>query len=365
MNSLVTERNNIPLLAAKIISVTALLFCCMFFAPDIRACVDVTVRDAAFSEHRDIHRICVIGTTNDPKSLEIYNNLASWFAISGTGLNIELLRVDADDPDVYWEEYGIPSAPPSLPVVVLAGTRNNERKRFFIDYWIPFPGEDDLQLLKTSPARVAIQREVVRRIAVLLYIPGSGSKAGGAGAVLDSVVETWSERDSLDICVVRVDRSDVRERLLLSFTGVEKSEEDWVGVIFGRGKLMAPLEGEEITEVRLNEKIETLVGECTCLVSASSLGVDIPVVWDESLDESLVALRTRSGDDAVLNLMSIASLIDVEGFSENSESITYESESGRKILMPVMWTLSTLLFIVGIVTVVIVWPRNRNHRAKS
>ena len=365
MNALATARNNITSLVAKIISVTTLLFCCMFFAPDIRACVDVTVRDAAFSERRDIHRICVMGNINDPKSLEIYNNLASWFNTSGTGLNIELLRVDADDPDVRWEEYGIPSAPPSLPVVVLAGTRSNERKRFFIDYWVPFPSEDDLQILKTSPTRETIQREVVRRIAVLLYIPGSGSKAGSAGDVLDSVVETWSERDSLDVCVVHVDRADVRERLLLSFTGVEKSEEDWVGVIFGRGKLMAPLEGEEITEARLNEKIETLVGECTCLVSASSLGVDIPVVWDESLDESVVALHTRSGDDAVVNLMSIAALSDVENFPENSESITYESNSGRKILMPVMWTLSTLLFIVGIVTVAIVWPKNRNHKAKS
>jgi len=106
------------------------------------------------------------------------------------------------------------------------------------------------------------------------------------------------------------------------------------------------------------------VGECTCLVSASSLGVDIPIVWDESLDESVLALRKRS-DDAVVNLMSIAALSDVESFPENSESITDESKSGRKILMPVMWTLSTLLFIVGIVTVAIVWPRNRNHKAKS
>ena len=218
--------------------------------------------------------------------------------------------------------------------------------------------------MKTSPAREAIQRESVRRIAVLLYIPGSDSKAGSARDVLDSVVQTWSQRDSLDICIVQVSRTDVRERLLLSFTGVEKSEKDWVGVIFGRGKLMAPLEGEEITEVRLNEKIESLLGECTCLISASNLGVDIPVVWDQSLDDSVLALRKRS-DDNVVNLMSISALSDIESFSENPGSITYESESRTQFLMPVIWTMSTLMFIVGIVTVAIVWPRNKNHKTNT
>ena len=364
MNTSVTVRNNMPLLVITIIFVLQLLLCCMFFTSDVRACVDVTVRDAAFSESRDIHRICVIGNTNDPKSLEIFDLLEFWFNTSGTGLNIELLHVNADEPNVHWEEYGIPSAPPSLPVVVLAGSRNNERKRFFIDYWVPFPSVEDLKILKTSPAREAIQRESVRRIAVLLYIPGSDSKAGSARDVLDSVVQTWSQRDSLDICIVQVSRTDGRERLLLSFTGVEKSEKDWVGVIFGRGKLMAPLEGEEITEVRLNEKIETLMGECTCLISASILGVDIPVVWDQNLDDSLLALRKRS-DDNIVNLMSISALSDIESFSENPGSITYESESGTQFIMHVIWTLSTLMFIVCIVTVAIVWPRNKNHKTNT
>ncbi|MFC1651474.1 hypothetical protein ACFL2X_07875, partial [Candidatus Latescibacterota bacterium] len=210
-----------------------LVLSCLILSAEIIACVDTTVRDSVFSEKRDIHRMCVIGDADDPKTAEIYEIISSWFEVSGVGMNIELVSVDVSDTNVKWEEYGLPSAPPSHPVVVLAGTRTGADRRFFIDYWIPFPGIEDMRILKTSPAREVLKREVLRRTAVLLYIPGIGRNAGIASNVVDSTAELWSARDSLGVSIVRVDREDKRERILLSFTGVENSDEDWVGVVFG------------------------------------------------------------------------------------------------------------------------------------
>jgi len=66
------------------------------------------------------------------------------------------------------------------------------------------------------------------------------------------------------------------------------------------------VEGAEITEDRLNEFIVSVVEECTCLRPPSSLGVDIPMRWNESDDSAVVRLRPNGGsangllDDGVI-----------------------------------------------------------------
>jgi hypothetical protein len=341
-----------------------LILCTMAPFASIYACVDTTVRDAAFSEQRDIHRMSVIGEKGDPKTAEIFDIIRSWFEINGAGLNIELVNVDASDPDIAWEEYGIPSAPPSSPVVVLAGSRAGEERRFFIDYWVPFPGVEDMRVLMTSPAREALKREMLQKTAVLLYIPGTGRNAGSAREVIDSTAESWCAKDSLGVSVVRIDRADKNERILLSFTGVEKTEEDWVGVVFGWGKLMVPLEGAEITAARLNDKISSLTAECTCLMSASALGVDIPLVLDEEVDIPTLAFDGTVAADsgtADLSLTSIASYGD-DSDSENTINGVNDKELGSGMLKPLMWILGSMICIVGIVTAMIVKPKNGKQK---
>jgi len=331
-------------LQEKLLSPVLLLLFSGLFAAAASACEDATVRDAAFAESRDVHRLSVVEGPDDPAGEQLYDRLDTWFKTAGTSLNVELVRVDADAPDVRWDEYGIPSAPPSLPVTVLAGSRYAERRRFFIDYWEPGPTSENLERMSTSPARDAMRAELVRRVAVLLYIPGTNGDAGSAEPVLDAVVERWSREVPLGLSVVRVDRSDGRERLLLSFTGVQEQGPDWVAVVFGRGKLMPFLEGSEITEGRLTEFITSLVEECTCLRPPSSLGVDIPMRWDESDDSAVIRLR-ESGDNGVLDGPLAP---DLAG-----------SSIVRHIVPGAMWTFGALALVVAIGTGAIVLVRNR------
>jgi len=323
------------------------------FVAEAPACDYGTVRDAAFTEPRDVHRLCVIANTNDEAGSEIHGQLAAWFEHNGAELNIELLRIAAADPDVPWEEYGLPSAPTPetpLPAVVLAGRWALERKGWVIDSWEPAPSIEELNVLKSSPARNAIANRLVRRLAVLLYIPGTDENAGAAERVLDSVAQRWLEKEPLGLSIVRVDRSDRRERLLLSFVGAGQTQSDWVAVVFGRGKFMSPpLEGEEITEVALDGLIETLRAECTCLRPPARLGVDIPMTWNASLDEIVVPLRSSEEDpdlireDLVLNDMGNLGV-------------------RPRVMANTAWTLGSLVLIVSIATAAMAW---RNHRGES
>ena len=332
--------------------------------PETRACEDLTVRDAAFLYPRDVHRLCVMANAKDPAGHKTYQRLDAWLLNDGKDLNVQLVRVRADRADVSWKEYGIPSAPPSLPVVVLAGRRTAERRFFFIHHWNPAPSAEDLERLETSPVRQALQRELGRRLAVLLYLPrtsggasvpddGSAARSRpvGASGLLQTVVDTWSARVSQGLALVRVDRSDLREQVLLSFIGVGPTGPDWVAVVFGRGKFMPPLVGDQITEAGLGEQLEILLGGCTCLRSPVTLGVDLPMRWDEALDQEVVPVGPGLGIRALRPEASVVAASDAAG-------------SGRRILATTLGTSAGLLVLVGAAAVVMVW-RKRRREARS
>ena len=189
-------------------------------------------------------------------------------------------------------------------------------------------------MLKSSPAREAIRDEIGQRLAVLVHVSGNDNQDNSVADVIASVAKTWSQREPLGVNVVRVDRSDKRERLLLSFMGVSRTGPDWLGVVFGRGKLMTPLRGQEITEESLNTMLETLIGECSCLQSPTALGIDIPMDWDEACDESVVALRS-------------------------SDILTGSVAGTGGILATTLWTLGGLVVLVGLATGLIMRSKNR------
>jgi len=260
--------------------------------PPLRACDNATVRDAAFQTPRDVHRLCVVHRHGDRAAMDRVAALRDWLAESAAGLNIEVVSVDADASDVAWSAYALPSAPPTLPVVVLVGWRTADRKSFFIDHWEPGLNAEELDAIRTSPARRAIRDAVGNHLAVLLYIPGTGADAGRAEGVIDLVVRERNEQGPLGLSVVRVERTDPRERLLLSFVGVQAEGSDWVGIVFGAGKFMPPLIGEAITADALNGRLATISAACTCLQSPARLGVDIPMVWRKTWSDSVTLLAT-------------------------------------------------------------------------
>ncbi|MEW6236109.1 MAG: hypothetical protein AB1656_12045 [Candidatus Omnitrophota bacterium] len=269
-------------------AVTIFIF---LFSRAVPACDKMTVRDAAFREERDMHRLCLIAKPDDPQAEAMAKRLDAWFGTAASDFNAKYLRVDIGDPKIQWRDYGLPSAPPSAPVAVLAGFHALERQAFFIDHWEPEPGDEDLDILTDSPARQRLRQELPRRIAVLLYIPSAEGENPAAARAIEETAAYWNRRETAGMVILRVSRADKRERLLLAFVGVKENGADWAALAFGRGKLMPPMQGGEIAKGRMDEQILVLLGDCTCLRSPSSLGVDIPMLWDAAIDDGVIALR--------------------------------------------------------------------------
>ena len=261
---------------------------------------DTTVRGKAFEEVRDVHRLCVIADGPAAQSLASDSQLQQWRSGSGQWFNAELLHLDARDEKIEWLEYGMPSAPADLPVVVLAGLDRASRRRFVIAHWQPGPTPEELDRLTGSPVREAIQREVGKRWAVLLHSPAADGRTSRASDILDATVRAWAEQHPPGVSLVRLDRADPRERLLVSFIGLQPSGPDWVGVVFGRGKLMVPpLEGDGISSESLQMLLSRLTEICSCLQPPSMMGVDIPMTWEPELEKSVVSLVAPGAPTAI------------------------------------------------------------------
>jgi hypothetical protein len=297
------------------------------------ACDDLTVRDAAFTEPRDVHCLYVLASGGDAAAKATLEGLHRWLQDSAPDLNVEAIGVSADAPELSWKEMGIPSAPPSLPVVILTGRMALERRSFLVDHWEPGPGPADLEILQTSPVREVLRRELGRRLAVLLHVRGTGPDREAADKAIEATAHKWSRNERLGVSVARLDRADERERTLLSFAGIGKEGPEWLAVVFGRGKILPPILGKEITEERIDEDLAQLVEECTCLRSASSLGVDLPLLWEEKLDEAVLPLRAA----------------DPAGEAE--------PPVGDRALIRVAWTVGIISVLAALIAGGLVWSR--------
>jgi hypothetical protein len=285
------------------VAVAALL---VLFSRAAVACEGGNVREAAFMEDRDVHVLCVIASADDASadgtSVDaIYDRLAEWQIEHGSALNISLERLDPEDPDVRWGDYGMPSAPPEVPVTALIGRFAAQRRAFVVDHWEPAPTDEDLAVLLESPVRVAMKERMVDVWATLLHAPGTPGHEGTKSeeelrGLFDAVSERWAEEQSPGIQVVRLSRTDSEERTLRAFAGIPETGPDWVGVIFGKGKLMAPpLEGDDITENKVNRLLESLATPCTCLAEVTVQGVDVPMTWGSDMQAKLSSLPTTTG----------------------------------------------------------------------
>ena len=266
-----------------------------------RACDYLTMRDAGFDEPRDVHLLCVFGNKVDPDARAVHDRLDRWLKTEGKDLNVALEYVAVDNPEVKWAEYGVPSAPPSTPVVALIGTAVG-RENWVIHHWQPAPTDADLDQLIDSGVRHVIRRAVGKRLAVIVHVPAAEpSESKVTKFIIARTLVNWADHmdQDLGLMVFTVDRSDERERFLLRFMGIEPDGEDWLALVFGRGKFMSPLKGEEITQANLDDQLEALMAECTCLRSPRTLGVDVPMAWEQELNQQIVRLKTE--EDPVLS----------------------------------------------------------------
>jgi hypothetical protein len=333
-------------------------------APPVVAC-EYLVRDFAFRTPRDIHNLVLFAHSDDEPSNEIEAKLKAWLEGDGAGLNIEFVRADVDDPEIDWAKYGVPSAPPAVPVVALIGRNYGSGERFLIRHWVPAPSDDDLALLAHSPLRTKLQQRLGKQLAVILYAPNSVE--GDGSEVPPSIQEFVSKvaaKSKLAVSILKVDRSDPQEQCLLSFAGIPPEGPAWAGIVFGRGKLMSPpLVGEEITAERLQTLIGQLDEDCSCTKPLPALGVDLPLVWTETLDKHVVRLVEDEGEPDNLLAPALPSFASGAGQTEEAPataaaaSASDQAASAGHASKPaaqgyLKWSLAALLG--GIVVVVFV-----------
>ena len=310
------------------------------------ACNDSCVRDGAFNLERDMYLLCVI--SNDENN-DVTEELTSWLEHDAKNMNVSLEYINSDDRNISWMDYGMPSAPPEIPVVALIGRFPFIQRTFIVDHWQPYPEAIDLEILQTSPVRQEIKEKVIKHWAVILYSPGIESVNESAANEIDKVFRRWELENPPGIEVVKLDRTDPKERLLQLFIGLKPMGPDWAGIVFGRGFLMTPpLKGDEITEERLNHLLKSVKEPCTCLQRASAPGLAIPMTWDKQLDEQVVFLGTTLETE------------ESEIISENGASNQELLGEDYTVLRSVFISLCFIFIIVGFAIAVMVM-RNRRR----
>ena len=157
---------------------------------------------------------------------------------------------------------------------------------------------------------------------------------------------------------------DAREKLLVSFTGAGAEGPDWLGVVFGRGKLLnPPLTGTEITAAGIRDLLDSVTAKCTCLNQASKMGVDIPMTWGKDLDEKIVKFQVS--DEAIAEAEEATRAAEAQ-FEELLASKTAEAApvstpaeaaSADRPMQTTLWVLGALLVILALSTVTVLRRR--------
>jgi hypothetical protein len=315
-------------------------------------CDEGMIRDAAFDQPRDTYRLCVISRAGAAVGHDITGHLGSWLETTGATLNLEVGFLAADDPKVRWTDYGLPAAPPELPVVVLVGKRPanphniDARQDFYVDHWQPQPTPADLETLRASPARATLRRELARNLAVIVWVPGTSDSHPRINEMVDRFCQSGFGKQAWGVSSVTVDRHDPRERLLLSFLGTQPEGPDWVGVVFGRGKFMPPLEGEEITAAGIKSLLATVAADCTCTQSPARLGADLLMRWEVADDYAIVRLAPEQPDT------------NQEMAEQSLAAIALPQEDrwfGSPVARITLWLFGGLIVVSGIGSVAIFW----------
>ena len=176
-----------------------LLLSSLYIASISAVACEIRVRDSAFRTSRDLHRLCVIADSSDPSAAVIEQRLGDWLDRSNESINLEVVRIDADDPETNWQTIGVPSAPPVLPVTVLVGRDNGIAESFLIDHWEPAPTNQQLASLLDSPARQALADKLARNVAVLVFAPRDSGASPATSAQLQSIIDAGLSEERIGL----------------------------------------------------------------------------------------------------------------------------------------------------------------------
>lgn len=225
--------------------------------------------------------------------------------------NITVSRVDlqgAVAPE-YAKQWALQTKDKTLPWL---SARLPETDARMPDAWAgPFT-KDNLRRVLDSPARQQlVQRLSQGTTAVFLFLPGQDHDANAkAAAMLDKELARLGKiaqlpelraEDQLrfgvplkiDFVGLKLKRDDPAEQafiksLLNSEPDLDKVTGPIVFPVFGRGRLLCSLFGEDLDDKQLANVVRFVCGECSCQVKELNPGVDLLIAanWMEILEKS-------------------------------------------------------------------------------
>jgi len=163
------------------------------------------------------------------------------------------------------------------------------------------------------------------------------------------VVDRWKRDHAPGVALIDVDRHDPENQILCAVAGIEPEGNDWVGVVFGRGRLLTPvLMGDSLTSDDLDRLINGVTVACTCLQQDTVIGIDLPMFWENPENKLYTQL------EAPVGYMEIP-------LDDKLESIFTEMPSGSRSINTVALTALSALGLTVVLVLSIMFLRLRKN----
>lgn len=128
---------------------------------------------------------------------------------------------------------------------------------------------------------------------------------------------------------------------------VPRDSTPWAAVVFGRGRFLPRLMGEQITAETLDQQLQQLAATCEC-GARIGLGIDMPVAWDPQRRDGMAVLYRET-----------ATRPASQPTSAPTTAPTTRPTLGAEMVATALWTLLALGGVVVVATLALLWLRHR------
>jgi len=314
------------------------------------------------------------------------------------GANIEVQTVDlAKEVPAECRKLHEKCSPKTLPWVAVVNPMRFKGAARPLEELVAWSGPLDkaeVALLLDSPCRKELARRLLKGDSVVWLLLESGSKEKDdaaartlsaelaqlqktlAGSLSDPDQPAAEGMEDVDVSpgvplkvgfsVLRISRGEAAERgfvtVLLGLMSGSKYEGPVAMPVFGRGRALTVLAGQDINSENIGDVIGFLTGDCSCQIKGLNPGIDLLMAagWDAALSGHLM------GDNPSPELTSVmpgATVIPATRPTSHPMDILDNNppQSGGKFMFNIIWVLSSVFIVVVIVSVVMM-RRNGSRR---
>jgi hypothetical protein len=163
---------------------------------------------------------------------------------------------------------------------------------------------DDIRLLAQSPAKMKLHALLANNTnycaTLLIAGPAAEANARAEKAVREAIKACLPSLPGQNIPFVKVDPALPDERMFFKELGVVTGKEPVCAVVFGKGRIVAPLlKGDDITAEQIGEMftfLQTNASDCTPdAVYLPGSVMDMIFPWSDKLDKQVYEAIAKSG----------------------------------------------------------------------